>query len=50
MGFLGVRFWGKGGGGKITPCLKPVTITLELQIWHASTHPNAVLENLPFSA
>ena len=29
VGFLGVRFEVGGGGGKITPCLKPVTITLE---------------------
>ena len=27
VGFLGVHF--EGGGGKITPCLKPVRIMLE---------------------
>ena len=29
VGFLGVRFEVEGGGGKITPCLKLIRVTLE---------------------
>ena len=49
VGFLGVGF--EVRGSKITPCLKPVRIMLETwQIWHVSTHPYVLSENIPFSA
>ena len=52
VGFLGVRFEGVEEGGKIIPLpnLKLVKIMLETQIWHVSTHPYVVSENIPFSA
>ena len=45
MGFLGIRF--KFEGGKITPCIKLVSILVE--IWNLlSAHAYVVSENIAF--
>ena len=49
LGFLGVRTEVRGGGGKITACLKLIRIMLVRHVWYISTHTYVVSENILFS-
>ena len=49
LGFLGVRTEVRGGGGKITACLKLIRIMLVRHVWYISTQTYVVSENILFS-